>query len=89
MALLIRNQAAFAEQIARNDRERLRLERETRELERNATERFERIEKQLAAMHDTIVQDVLKVLPKIIVKEVLEKLPKAVSKEIGFKPQPT
>ena len=87
MALLIRNQAAFVEQIARNDQERLKLQirsedwqrrtedwqRKTEDWQRKAEERFDKIEKRLAE------------LPAIIVKDLLEKLPKAVKKEIGFK----
>jgi len=91
MALLIRNQAAFVEQIARNDQERLDL----KEWQRKAEARFEKIEQRLAQieatlaeMPNTILQSVLQELPKIILKDILDKLPKALKKEIGFKPQP-
>ncbi len=90
MALLIRNQAAFVEQIARNDQERLRLQikgedwmrrteewqRKTEEWQRKAEERFDRIERRLASIEASLIQ-----LPKTI----LAQLPKAVKKEIGFK----
>jgi len=86
MALLIRNQAALVEQIARNDRERLELQvrserrqleyaqwqREVKEWERKANDRFDRIE---AELRD---------LPKKIVQAVLDQLPR-IKKEIGFK----
>jgi hypothetical protein len=79
MALLIRNQAAFVEQISRNDQERLALERESKERfariedwQRKSEERFARIEAQLAE------------LPKRIVQAVLDQLPR-IKKEIGFK----
>ncbi|MDQ2975308.1 MAG: hypothetical protein M3R69_07850 [Acidobacteriota bacterium] len=92
MALLIRNQAAFVEQIARNDQERLKLQikgedwmrrteewqRMTEEWQRKAEERFDKIEQRLERMEATLVQ-----LPKTI----LAQLPKAVRKEILFNPQ--
>jgi hypothetical protein len=82
MALLIRNQAAFVEQIARNDQERLTLQRtgderqlriedwqrKTEEWMRKSDERFDRIEKRLSRIETILVQ-----------------LPKALKKEIGFK----
>jgi SMC interacting uncharacterized protein involved in chromosome segregation len=89
MALLIRNQAAFVEQIARNDQERLKLQikgevwlrkteewqRKTEEWQRKAEERFDKIEQRLERIEAALVQ-----LPKTI----LAQLPKAVKKEIGF-----
>lgn len=83
MALLIRNQAAFVEQIARNDQERLKLQRRSDEYQlksderqrknderqRKNDERFERIEARLARIETLLIQ-----------------LPKAIKKEIGFKP---
>jgi len=86
MALLIRNQAAFVEQIARNDRERMELQvrsekrqleyeawqREVKDWQHKADERFDRIE---AELRD---------LPKKIVQAVLDQIPK-IKKEIGFK----
>ena len=44
MALLIRNRAAFVEQISRNDQERLALQRKAEEWQRKSDERFARIE---------------------------------------------
>lgn len=72
IALLIRNQAAFVEQISRNDQERLSLQRQTEEWQRKSDERFARIEAQLIE------------LPKRVVQTVLDQLPR-IKKEIGFK----
>ena len=96
MALLIRNQAAFVEQIARNDQERLALkewQHRTEVWQHRAEERFDKIEQRLASieanlveMPKTILKSILEQLPKIIVQDVLAKRPKAVKKEIGFTP---
>jgi hypothetical protein len=72
MALLIRNQAAFVEQISRNDQERLKLQRQTEKWQRKSEERFARIEARLDELPNQIVQAVLDQLPRI-------------KKEIGFK----
>jgi len=86
MALLIRNQAAFVEQISRSDQERLQIQRQTdewqrkneewqrksEEWQRKSEERFARIEAQLTQLPAKIVQAVLDQLPRI-------------KKEIGFK----
>jgi len=80
MALLIRNQAAFVEQIARNDQERLRLQRNAEDSQRQNEKRFDKIELRLSRIEASLVQ-----LPKTILRTVLEQLPKAVKKEIGFK----
>lgn len=94
MALLIRNQAAFVEQIARNDQERLTLQRKsdewqlksderwrkTEEWQRKSEERFDRIEERLAKIEASLIQ-----LPKTMLQTILQQLPKAVKKEIGFK----
>jgi oligoendopeptidase F len=90
MALLIRNQAAFVEQIARNDQERLALrvwqhktevwQHKTEEWQGKAEVRFDMIEQRLANIEASLVQ-----LPKTILQTILEQLPKAVKKEIGFK----
>ena len=86
MALLIRNQAAFVEQIARSDQERLGLQRQTEEWrrkseewqrkseewQRKSEERFARIEAQLTQLPARIVQTVLDQFPRL-------------KKEIGFK----
>jgi hypothetical protein len=87
MALLKRNEAAFVEQIARNDQERLKLQRHTcewqlenKEWQHKAEERFDRIEARLARIEANLVE-----MPKTILRTILEQLPKAVKKEIGFK----
>ena len=83
MALLIRNQAAFVEQIARNDQERLALkewQHRTEVWQQKAEARFDKIEQRLSKIEDSLVQ-----LPKTLLKTLLEQLPKAVKKEIGFK----
>jgi seryl-tRNA synthetase len=72
MALLIRNQAAFVEQISRSDQERLALQIKTEEWQRKSDERFAKIEAQLVQLPAKIVQAVLDQLPRI-------------KKEIGFK----
>jgi hypothetical protein len=69
MALLIRNQAAFVEQISRNDQERLELRDWQHETERR-----------LGKIEESLTQ-----LPKTLLQSLLEQLPKAVKKEIGFK----
>lgn len=93
MALLIRNQAAFVEQIARNDQERLKLQRQsdkrqlkneewqrkTEEWQRKSDTRFEKIEQRLAKIELDLVN-----LPKTIIQTILDQLPK-IRKEIGFK----
>ena len=95
MALLIHNQAAFVEQIARNDQERLALQINTDKWQRQSDERFkrieewqlksdkrfERIEERLAKIEASLVQ-----MPKTILQTILQQLPKAVKKEIGFSP---
>ena len=72
MALLISNQAAFVEQISRNDQERLALQRRTEEWQRKSDERFAKIETQLRELPAKIVQTVLDQFPRL-------------KKEIGFK----
>lgn len=72
MALLIRNQAAFVEPIARNDQKRLALQIKTEEWQRKSEERFARIEAQLTQLPARIVQTVLDQFPRL-------------KKEIGFK----
>ena len=83
---MIRNQAAFVEQIARNDQERLTLQRtsddrqrKNDDRQRKNDERFDRIEQRLSR----IEADILK-LPKLIIQTILDQLPK-IKKEIGFK----
>jgi len=93
MALLIRNQAAFVEQIARNDQERLKLQvksdewqrmsderfKRIEEWQRKSDKRFERIEERLAKIEADLLN-----LPKTVVQTILDQLPK-IRKEIGFK----
>src|SRR6266576_734826 len=90
MALLIRNQAAFVEQIARNDQERLALkewqhrtevwQRKTEDWQRKAEQRFDKIEERLAGIEASLVE-----LPKNLLQTILEQMPK-IRKEIGFTP---
>jgi hypothetical protein len=82
--LLIRNQAAFVEQIATNNQEWLDLkdrQNRTEAWQRKAEVRFDQIERRLERIEASLIE-----LPKIILKTVLEQLPKAVKKEIGFSP---
>ena len=65
MALLISNQAAFVEQIARNDQERLTLQRKSDERQIENDERFARIEERLTRIEAILLQ-----LPKAIKKEI-------------------
>ena len=83
MALLIRNQAAFVEQIARNDQERLALkewQHKTEVWQRKAEERFDKIEERLAGIEARLVE-----LPKNLLQTILDQMPK-IRKEIGFTP---
>jgi seryl-tRNA synthetase len=86
MALLIRNQAAFVEQISRNDQERLALQRQTDEWQRRSDERFARIEELQRKSDERFarIEARLDELPKEIVQAVLDQLPR-IKKEIGFK----
>ena len=89
MALLIHNQAAFVEQIARNDQERLALREwqhktevwqyKTEEWQHKAEKRFDRIEERLAGIEASLVE-----LPKTLLQTILDQIPK-IRKEIGFK----
>jgi oligoendopeptidase F len=86
MALLIRNQAAFVEQIARNDQERLKLQitgearqRKIEDWQHKAEVRFDKIEERLANIEATLVE-----LPKTVLQTILDQIPK-IRKEIGFK----
>jgi oligoendopeptidase F len=90
MALLIRNQAAFVEQIARNDQERLALkewqhktevwQHKTEDWQRKAEDRFDKIEERLSRIEASLVE-----LPKNLLQTILEQIPK-IRKEIGFTP---
>ena len=87
MTLLIRNQAAFVEQIARNDQERLALkewqyrteewQRKTEEWQRKAEARLENIEQRLAQIDESLVQ-----LPKTLLQNLLEQLPKIIVQDV-------
>ncbi len=91
MALLISNQAAFVEQIARNDQERLKLQRrseewqlenkewqrKTEEWQRKAEERFDKIEQRLARIEDSLIE-----LPETILQSVLEPIVQAVLEKL-------
>jgi len=93
MALLIRNQAAFVEQIARNDRERMELharsekrqldyegwQREVKDWQREVIEWQHKADERFDR-----IEAQLRDLPKKIVQTVLDQLPK-IKKEIGFK----
>ena len=72
MALLISNQAAFVEQIARNDQDRLALQIKSEEWQRKSDERFARIEARLVQLPAKVIQTVLDQFPRL-------------KKEIGFK----
>ena len=75
MALLIGNQAAFVEQIARSDRERTALQRKSDELARKSDERFARVERRFIRVEERLSR----------IETILLQLPKAIKKEIGFK----
>jgi hypothetical protein len=88
MALLIRNQAAFVEQISRNDQERLKLQisgeerqREIEDWQRHAVVRFDKIEQRLANIETTLAE-----LPRTLLQTFFDQIPK-IRKEIGFKPR--
>jgi hypothetical protein len=81
MALLIRNQAAFVEQISRNDQDRLKLQIIGEDRQRKAEERFNKIEERLANIEKTLAE-----LPKTILQTIFDQIPK-IRKEIGFKPR--
>src|ERR1700741_3338533 len=91
MALLINNQAAFLQQLARNDQERLKLQLRTEQWQyktedwmRNAEARFERIEERLTRIEEALAhmpETILGYILDPIVQAVLEQLPKAIKKE--------
>ena len=98
MALLIRNQAAFVEQISRNDQERLALkdwQRKTEDWQRE-TEAWERKvedwQRNALERFDKIEERLAKIettladLPKTLIQTILDQIPK-IRKEIGFKPR--
>jgi GTP1/Obg family GTP-binding protein len=77
MAMLIQNQAAFLNRLADTDSRIAESERHYAELRREASERFARIEADIAA--------ILRVLAEH--GRLLERLPDAVRDKIGFKGQ--
>jgi predicted nucleic acid-binding Zn-ribbon protein len=96
MALLIRNQAAFVEQIARNDQERLALKewQHKTEVWQHKTEdwqhKTEDWQRKAEARFDKIeerlagIEASLAELPKTLLQTILDQIPK-IRKEIGFK----
>ena len=96
MALLIRDQAAFVEQIARNDQERLKLQRSSdesqrrsEELERETKERFGTLEREFGKLERETKEQFARVEERLSrIETILLQLPKAIKKEIGFKPRP-
>ena len=98
--MLILNQAAFVEQISRNDQERLTLQRHTDEWQRRSDERLARMEEWQRRGDERFarieawqrksderfarIETQLAELPKRIVQTVLDQLPR-IRKEIGFK----
>ena len=102
MALLISNQAAFVEQIARNDQERLALQRRSDERDLKSAERQIKIEEWQRKSEEwqrkseesqrksderfDRIEASLRQLPKTIIQTILDQLPK-IRKEIGFKTQ--
>jgi hypothetical protein len=100
MALLIRNQAAFVEQIARSDQERLALERQSDKRQLKIDERWRKMEERWRKMEEwqrkmeewqrksderfDRIEADLLQLPKNIVQTILDQLPR-IKKEIGFK----
>jgi hypothetical protein len=98
MALLIRNQAAFVEQIARNDQERLALrdwqhqterwQLKTEDWQRKTEEWQRKTEEWQRKTEERLakIEETLEQLPHTILRSLLAQLPKAVKKEIGFSP---
>ena len=77
MALLIRNQAAFVEQMARSDREAPELRRKSDELQQRGDERFARIDDRFAGVEQRLSR----------IETILVQLPEAIRRKIGFKAQ--
>ena len=99
MALLIRNQAAFVEQIARNDQERLALrvwqhktevwQHKTEEWQRKTEEWQRKAEERFDKIEERLsrIEASLVELPKTIIQTILDKIPK-IREEIRFKSRP-
>jgi hypothetical protein len=75
LATLIQNQAAFVGQLAETARHHLEFERRHLEFEQETTERFARIETQMAQIIQVLAEH----------GRILERLPDAVRDKIGFK----
>lgn len=98
MALLICNQAAFVEQIARSDQERLEFkdwqfktedwQRRTEAWQRKTEEWQRKAEERFDRIEQRLdkIEETLTRMPAMILQTLLEQLPKAVKKEIGFTP---
>ena len=96
MALLIRNRAAFVEQIARNDQERLALrewqhktevwQHKTEEWQRKTDDWQRKAEVRFDKIEERLsgIEASLVELPKTILQTILDQIPK-IRKEIGFK----
>ena len=96
MALLIRNQAAFVEQIARNDQERLALkewqhrtevwQRRTEDWQRKTEDWQRKAEERFDKIEERLagIEASLVELPKTLLQTILDQIPK-IRKEIGFK----
>src|SRR5687767_9911111 len=96
IALLIRNQAAFVEQIARNDQERLALRKwqhktevwqyQTEEWQRKTEEWQRKAEERFDKIEERLskIEASLLDLPKTLLQTILDEIPK-IRKEIGFK----
>ena len=97
MALLIQNQAAFVEQIARNDQERLALKewQHKTEVWQHKTEEWQRKtedwQRKAEVRFDKIEERLSRIeaslveLPKNLLQTILDQMPK-IRKEIGFTP---
>jgi len=96
MALLIRNQAAFVEQISRNDQERLALREwqhktevwqyKTEEWQRKTEDWQRKAEERFDKIEERLsnIETTLAELPKTLLQTILDQIPK-IRKEIGFK----
>ena len=90
---MLANQAAFVEQISRNDQERLALERRSDERERRNDERERRNDERFGRLEEwqrksderfARIEAELRDLPGKIIQAVLDQMPR-IKKEIGFK----
>jgi predicted nucleic acid-binding Zn-ribbon protein len=98
MALLIRNQAAFVEQISRNDQERQALkdwqhktegwQSKSEEWQRKTEDWQRNAEKRFDKIEERLanIETTLAELPKTLLQTILDQIP-MIRKEIGFKPR--